>query len=400
MRVLNVVEATAYIKDLVEFDPILSDVWVRGEITNLSRSAAGHTYFSLTADNVQLNCVLFRGDRARLLASPLNGEAVLAHGRFSIYESRGQYQLIVDNIAPEGMGILQLQYEDTKRRLEDEGLFAVERKRPLPPMPVKIGVVTSEHGAVWHDIQAVVSRRFPVVQLVLAPSSVQGTNAPTELISALKALEEAKPDVIIIGRGGGSLEDLSCFNNEQLARAIFSCPIPVVSAVGHETDICIADLVSDVRAATPSAAAELCVPDMNALLDEVDQCTAVARNHLVHALRGSEAELLSVQATIRYSKPMARVERYQHDTDAQLASASRHLAARLESARSSVDTVSDRARLLDPAEVLRRGYAVITAIEDGNEVRMLAASVAANRDYLTITFADGAVVTTPIGSVQ
>ncbi|MGH9174244.1 MAG: exodeoxyribonuclease VII large subunit, partial [Vicinamibacterales bacterium] len=289
MRVLTVPEITSYIRELVEFDPILSDVWLRGEVSNFSRSAAGHMYFCLSSEGAQLNSVLFRGSQHGVLALPRNGDAVLAHGRVAIYEARGQYQLIVDNVAPEGIGILQLQFEETKRRLAADGLFADERKRPLPEIPAVIGVVTSAHGAVWHDIQTVVARRFPLAELILAPSAVQGPDAPDELIAGLEALQEhGRCDVIIIGRGGGAAEDLAAFNDERLARAIYACRAPVVSAVGHETDSCIADLVADVRAPTPSAAAELCVPNGRDVLAAAGFLVSQSRSIAVQAAREAQ----------------------------------------------------------------------------------------------------------------
>lgn len=397
MRVLDVLEVTAYIKELVEFDPVLNDVWVRGEISNLSTSAAGHSYFSLAGDGVQLNCVLFRGSRPRLMAHPVNGEAVLAHGRFSIYETRGQYQLIVDNVAPEGMGILQLQYEDTKRRLEEEGLFALDRKRELPKMPRVIGVVTSEQGAVWHDIQHVVARRFPLTRLIIAPSAVQGQSAAHELVRGLEALQaNADPDVIIIGRGGGSAEDLACFSDEGLARAIFKCRVPVVSAVGHETDICIADLVADVRAPTPSAAAELCVPDRRVLLGAIDQCALDARVLALQALTECRSELRSVQTTIRYNSPSPRIARFQQDIDRQLIQATSRVAQSTESARDQLERYRDRAALLNPREVLRRGYAVISALDGGVSRRVVSARDAASLERVSVTFSDGAIDVRPV----
>jgi exodeoxyribonuclease VII large subunit len=397
MRILDVLEVTAYIKELVEFDPVLNDVWVRGEISNLTTSAAGHSYFSLAGDGVQLNCVLFRGSRARLMAHPVNGEAVLAHGRFSIYETRGQYQLIVDNVAPEGMGILQLQFEDTKRRLAEEGLFALDRKRELPEMPRVIGVVTSEQGSVWHDIQHVVARRFPLTRLIIAPSTVQGQNAPRELIRGLEALQaDADPDVIIIGRGGGSAEDLACFSDEGLARAIFRCRVPVVSAVGHETDTCIADLVADVRAPTPSAAAELCVPDRRALLETVDQYALGARGLALQALTEKRVELRALQATIRFSSPNPRVSRFQQDVDMQLQLATSFVNRAAAAANDQLARYRDRAALLNPREVLRRGYAVISTLDGGDRRRIVSARDASALERLSVTFSDGAIVVRPV----
>ncbi|HUG17232.1 MAG TPA: exodeoxyribonuclease VII large subunit [Thermomicrobiales bacterium] len=394
MRILSVLEITAYLKEIVEFDPVLSDVWVRGEITNLSTSAAGHSYFSLTADSVQLNCVLFKGSRARVLAFPRNGDAVLAHGRFSIYESRGHYQLIVDNVAPEGIGILQLQFDDTRRRLEAEGLFSVDRKRPLPEMASVIGVVTSEQGAVWHDIQNVITRRFPLVRLMFAPSAVQGPTAAEDLIAALQALDaSSEPDVIIIGRGGGSMEDLAAFSDEALARAIFRCKVPVVSAVGHETDSCIADLVADVRAPTPSAAAELCVPDQRALLAQAGQCVRDARLHVTRAALSSRASIGAAGASLASRNPMTRVNRAQQDVDSLVEQATAYALDAAAHQRELVARATDRAILLNPSDVLRRGYAVVSATQGNGTARIALASDAMQHDELTVTFSDGAVNT-------
>lgn len=392
MRVLDVLELTAYLKELVEFDPILSDVWVRGEVSNLSTSAAGHSYFTLAGDGVQLNCVLFRGRRSGLIAIPRNGDSVLSHGRISIYESRGQYQLVVDTIAPEGIGILQLQFEETRRRLEAEGLFAPERKRPIPEMPRVIGVVTSEQGAVWHDIQTVIARRFPLVRLVLAPSTVQGPSAPGQLITALTSLDDSGlPDVIIIGRGGGSMEDLACFNDEGLARAIFGCRTPVVSAVGHETDVCIADLVADVRAPTPSAAAELCVPDRRTLLANVGGCTRDARSLVGQAVEHRRTALNAVRSSLTYRSPTSRIGRARQDVDAvqsrALSLASRHA----RNHRREVSILQERATLLDPSDVMRRGYAVVTSLNGAKPQRLSSAEDASKHSAVTITFRDGSV---------
>lgn len=252
MRILDVADVTAYIKDLLDADPILSDVWIRGEVSNFVRSAAGHIYFTLKSERAQLRCVLFRGNARWLTFQPENGDAILAHGRVSVYEAGGQYQLYVDLIQPEGTGLLHLQFEELRRRLEMEGLFDPSRKRPLPRLPRRIGVVTSPTGAVWHDIQTVLRRRYPLAELVLAPAQVQGDDAPPTIIRALEALQlDGNVDVIIIARGGGSMEDLWCFNDEALARAVFASRIPVISAVGHETDFTICDFVADVRARPP-----------------------------------------------------------------------------------------------------------------------------------------------------
>lgn len=392
MRVLTVGEVTAYLKDLIEVDPILGDLWVRGEVSNLSRSAAGHIYFCLVSEGIQINCVLFRGNQMGILARPRNGEEVLAHGRVSIYESRGQYQLMVNNVAPVGMGIMQLQFEEVKRRLAAEGLFAEERKRPLPTIPNVIGVVTSAQGAVWHDIQTVVARRFPLTELILSPSAVQGPGAPDGLIAGLQALQDdGRADVIIIGRGGGAAEDLAAFNDERLARAIFGSTIPVVSAVGHETDTCIADLVADVRAATPSAAAELCVPSQDEIMATVGHIVARCRAVATDVARRDRNQLVEVSAAIRRQSPRERVDRARQDLDLLASTAQQRVQSVVQCRRQELNAYSAKAALLDPRDILRRGYAMVTSIDGGDEVRLARAEAASHAGTMRVTFSDGSV---------
>lgn len=392
MRVLSVAEITSYIRELVEYDPILSDVWVRGEVSNFSHSAAGHMYFCLTSEGIQVNCVLFRGNQHGILAVPRNGDAVLAHGRISLYEARGQYQLMVDNVAPEGIGILQLQFEETRRRLEADGLFAEERKRPLPPMPTVIGVVTSGQGAVWHDIQTVIARRFPLVELILAPSAVQGPNAADELIAGIDALQEiGRCDVIIVGRGGGAAEDLAPFSDERLARAIFACRVPVVSAVGHETDTCIADLVADVRAPTPSAAAEMCVPNGRDMLAVAGYLVTRARTSVIEQFRDTHDDLDALHTRIDRRHPRARLGDSRQDIDALTASCSAAIVTRLRDRRQRIDKLATHAALLDPRDVLRRGYAIVTTSNGAAGSRITNAADASGQTELTMTFSDGSV---------
>lgn len=392
MLVLDVPKVTAYVKALVEEDPLLADLWVRGEVTNLSRSAVGHMYFNLTDGTTQLSCVLFRGNQRGLLAQPMPGEAVLAHGRVTIYEARGQYQLMVDNVAPEGMGILQLEFEETKRRLEKEGLFAAERKRPLPVMPRVIGVVTSAQGAVWHDIQTVVRRRYPLVELLLAPSAVQGPNAADELVAGLRALQDdGRCDLIIIGRGGGSAEDLACFNDERLARAIFAASVPVVSAVGHETDVTIADLVADLRAATPSAAAELCVPDADELLAAVRSQLGRAGMTIEDRLARQRHALAVLGARLERHQPLTRLQRERQGVELLRLRAGECVARALEQRRGAARELAVRSALLDPRDVLRRGYAIVSADSPTGERRVATADGARSHGALRVTFHDGSV---------
>lgn len=391
-QVLTVDRLTLYLKAVLEEDPILSDVWVRGEVTNFHRSAAGHCYFTLSNDGSQLRCALFRNSQRGLLAMPQNGDEVLAHGRISIYESSGQYQLYVDNVAPEGSGILQLQFEELRQKLESDGLFAVERKRPLPELPSTIGVVTSAQGAVWHDICNVVSRRFPLVHLILASSAVQGVNAPQELVAGLQALiDRGRCDVIIIARGGGSAEDLACFNDETLARAIYASPVPIVSAVGHETDVSISDLVADVRAPTPSAAAEMCVPNRRVLLSDIAFQTSLARDIVVARLRTGRHELNFATSPLSRCSPALRLGRYRQDIDSLTEQGHERIKTTVAESRSTVAARRQLARLLDPRDVLRRGYAIVSDSDGPTGKRITSRAIARGSERVHLTFRDGSV---------
>ena len=244
-------------------------IWLEGEISNLARPGSGHWYFSLKDARAQVRCAMFRNRNMRIRFQPENGLHVLLRGRVSLYVGRGEFQIIVEHVEPAGEGALRLAFEQLRGRLEAEGLFAAERKRPLPTLPRHLALVTSPTGAAVHDILTVLKRRWPAALVTIVPSSVQGEAAPGELIKALDRVARwrtedpaAAPELVIIGRGGGSLEDLWAFNDESLARAIVACPVPIISAVGHEVDVTISDLVADLRAPTPSAAAELAVPDV------------------------------------------------------------------------------------------------------------------------------------------
>ena len=268
MAVYTVTQITTYLKDSLDRDAFLADLWVSGEVSNLSRPSSGNLYFTLKDAQAQMRCVMFRsGHGGDLITS---GDAVIVHGRLSLYPARGEVQVYVDLVQPEGTGVLHLELERLKARLEDEGLFEPTRKRPLPPFPRKVGVVTSPTGAVLQDICTVVGRRYPLAEVVLSPTPVQGDLAAPEIVEALRALNDLGDiDVIIVARGGGSLEELWPFNEEVVARAIYGSRVPVISGVGHETDTTIADLVADRRAPTPSAAAEIAVPDATLLQQQV-----------------------------------------------------------------------------------------------------------------------------------
>lgn len=284
-------------------------LWLEAEISNLARPASGHLYFTLKDSKAQVRCAMFRSSAARSRVQPENGQQVLVHGRLGLYEARGDYQLVVDKMEAAGEGMLRRAYEQLKDKLESEGLFDSEHKRPIPPFPNCIGVITSSSGAAVRDIVSVLKRRFPAIEVVIYPAAVQGDDAPKQLIAALdRANQRAECDLIICGRGGGSLEDLWAFNNEQLARAIFSSAIPVISAVGHEVDYSIADFVADLRAPTPSAAAELASQDQ---FDWIEHFNSVEQRLICHVetrLQGLSQRTDWLEKRLRSRSPKQQLE--------------------------------------------------------------------------------------------
>jgi len=297
MQVYTVAQITSYLRDILESDGVLADIWISGEVSNLSGSSAGHLYFTLKDEASQMRCVLF--NRKRLSVDIENGIAVVAHGRISIYEVSGAVQLYVDMIQPTGLGVLNMEFERLKAKLAEEGLFESSRKRPLPAFPEKIGIVTSPGGAVLHDITNIISRRYPLVELVLAPTTVQGESAVPGIINAMNALNDRGDiDLIIIARGGGSIEDLWAFNDEKVARAIYSSKTPVINGVGHDTDFTIADFVADKRAPTPSAAAELAVPHRDEIETHLQSYIATMAASLSNGIERSRQHADELYATI------------------------------------------------------------------------------------------------------
>ena len=354
--IYGVSQVTGYLRDLLAYDELLGDIWIEGEVANLRRPGSGHSYFTLRDGNSSLRCVLFRNSRGA--AHLQDGSAVVAHGRVTLYEVRGDLQLVADVIQPEGVGELQLRLEQLKAQLEREGLFEESRKRPLPVFPKRIGVVTSPTGAVWQDIRTVVARRFPLVELALAPAMVQGDGAAGTIIEALVALNnEAGIDVIIVARGGGSLEDLWPFNEETVARAVFSSRIPVVSAVGHETDFTVCDLVADVRAPTPSAAAEMVVPDRMELLQRLSTSVHRVEGAVTQQVGAATGDLGLLWTNLGRAAP--EVDQLRLRVDDQLDEARRLLSHRVELSRNQVDRLGTALRTLSPLDTLRRGYAVV-----------------------------------------
>ena len=355
--IYGVSQVTSYLQDLLAYDDLLSDVWIEGEVSSLRRAGSGHAYFSLRDDSSSLRCALFRNSLGHDHLT--DGALVIAHGRVSLYAVRGDLQLIADAIQPEGVGRLQMQLERLRARLEREGLFDPSRKRPLPEFPKRIGVVTSSSGAVWHDIQTVIGRRYPLVELLLAPALVQGDAAAPTIVEAIESLNaDADIDAIIVARGGGSLEDLWAFNEEAVARAVFGSRAPVVSAVGHETDVTICDLVADVRAATPSEAAEMIVPDRADLLLRVSIASQTIEREVSALLMESEDEVGQLFSRVDRAVPSLDEQRIR--VDELLEDAATALDHRLQLAAAKVEGVSATLASLSPLDTLRRGYSVVS----------------------------------------
>ena len=355
--IYEVSQVTAYLRELLASDDVLADIWIEGEVSNLRRPGSGHAYFTLRDSQSSLRGVLFRNSRG--LEHLQDGAAVVAHGRVSLYEVRGDLQLIADIIQPEGVGELQMRLERLTLQLEREGLFDPSRKRRLPDFPKRIGVVTSPTGSVWHDIQSVIGRRWPLVELLIAPAMVQGDGAAPTIVEALSALNaESDIDVIIVARGGGSLEDLWPFNEESVARAVFASPTPVVSAIGHETDFTICDMVADLRAPTPSAAAELVVPDraeMSARVRGAVQTMDAAVAARIVRASDDAASLLS-----RVGRAVPELDSLRLRVDDLLQGAQIALTHRVELSRAKVAGLSAALSPLSPHNTLRRGYAIVS----------------------------------------
>ena len=388
----SVSQLNEYIKMLLEGNPNLNDIWVQGEISGAKLYASGHLYFSLKDSDSVISAVMFRGSMMRMEFEPENGMKVLVHGRVSAYPPRGQYQFIADRMIPDGAGALAVAFEQLKAKLGAEGLFDPARKRPLPAHPRRIGVVTSPSGAAVHDIIRVAKKRCPSTEILIFPSLVQGAEAPAYLrggiqyFNAVRDDPEQGVDLIIIGRGGGSAEDLWGFNDERLARAVAASEIPVVSAVGHEVDFTICDFVADLRAATPSAAAELSLPDKGDLTRQVQSLTTRLSAAQTTRLKRYRTQLDRLSASKVLTSPEG-VYRLRRESVTALEkrlnlSVSRHLGNK----RRSMERVTASLGALNPLAVLSRGYALV---QTGEGTVIPAAAELRVGDRVSLRFADG-----------
>jgi len=362
-RIYSVSELTAELKALLE--NTFTGVWVEGEISNFKHHTSGHMYFTLKDERGQLRAVMFRGSNRGLQFRPEDGLAVIVFGNVTIYEPRGEYQVYVECMEPKGLGALQLAFEQLKTRLEAEGLFDPARKRPIPLLPKKIGLVTSPSGAAIRDILQIIHRRFANVQVLIFPVRVQGEGAAAEIVEGVEFLNKRGDlDVLIVARGGGSIEDLWAFNEEVVARAIYASQTPVISAVGHETDFTIADFVADVRAPTPSAAAELVISRKAELSQRVDDLFSRLVSHMRYRAERSGERLRSLERHLRLLSPLERVKgQRERLRDGALALQS-SMSHRLALWRGELRTAAARLDSLSPLAILARGYSVCRRLPD------------------------------------
>lgn len=385
----TVTELTRYIRELFEIDYRLQDVEVTGEISNFTRARSGHLYFTLKDESAQLKCVMWRSAAENLLFRPEDGDAVVAYGRISVYEAGGVYQLYADRLEPVGRGDLALAFEQLKAKLAAEGLFAAEHKKPLPRFPRKIGIVTSADAAALRDILNVLRRRYPLASVLIAPTLVQGKDAPPQIIRALQWLDGRNDiDLIILARGGGSLEDLWAFNDEQLARAIFAARHPIISGVGHEVDFTIADFVADVRAPTPSAAAELAVPDISELKPVLSGVQTALTAEMEARLQQARWQVQSLARNLAHLSPRGQLDNARQRTDHLLDRLDNAMHIRLERAVNRLELVQARLAGVSPLATLSRGYAIVRH-PDGRIVRSV--QEAAPGDDLSVQLADGKI---------
>ena len=388
MAIHSVSEVNNFIKQLLASTPILSNIMVRGEISNFKCYASGHCYFTLKDASSALKCVMFRSRAQHLRFQPVNGLSVIASGNIAVYERDGVYQLYVDSLAPEGKGDLALAYEQLKNRLAAEGLFAKERKKALPKFPKKIGVVTSLSGAVLRDIYHVTKRRWPAVQLVLYPVQVQGEFSAKQVALAIEFFNtKYAVDVMIVGRGGGSMEDLWSFNEEVVVRAIAASKIPIISAVGHETDFSLADFAADVRAATPSQAAELAVPDRDELKRYVVRMQRQLAQMARRELNERRLRLQACQKNKLLQRPELLLADRRQRLDNLISKLRQCLDENITVKNHQLSLALEKLSVLNPAKTLQRGFALVA---HGGKIVTRVQEVKKG-DKLQLTFSDGKV---------
>lgn len=385
-KVYSVGQINTYIRNMFTQDFVLNRVSVRGEISNLKYHTSGHIYFTLKDASAAIACVMFAGARGGLAFRMSNGQQVVVDGAVNVYERDGKYQLYATKIRQDGAGELYEKFLELKEELEEMGMFAPEYKQPIPKFVRRLGVVTAPTGAAIRDIINIATRRNPGIRIILYPAKVQGEGAAESVAAGLAALDALGVDVIIVGRGGGSIEDLWAFNEETVARAIFSCHTPVISAVGHETDTTIADFVADLRAPTPSAAAELAVADVTAWLQALDEDALQLQRIMQRMIKDARSRLRECELRMRYAKPQQRLMQQKQRLDEYEERLRRAMQSLLEQIRHQLALSEERLRRLSPYEKLESGYGCILT-EDGRRIRSV--SQVAPGEVVQIYLADG-----------
>lgn len=385
--VLSVTQLNTYIKSIIDGDSLLRGLYVVGEISNFTNHyRTGHFYLTLKDENCAVKAVMFASANRRLKFMPENGMKVIVRGRVSVFERDGQYQLYIDDMQPDGLGALNLAFEQLKNRLAQEGLFDERFKKPIPYRCMRIGVVTSATGAVIQDIRNVISRRYPLAEIILAPVQVQGASAAPQIADAIERFNSGDyADVLIVGRGGGSLEDLWAFNEEIVARAVFKSRIPIISAVGHETDFTICDFVADLRAPTPSAAAELAVPDIREDIAFVQTVVYECEANLLQRVNDEKERLEMIKERLRYRSPSMLIDQKIQTVDTLMTSALLSVQRKLDSETARLSSTAARLDALSPLKVMARGYSIVT-----KDKKVVASSKALKKgDRITVGFSDG-----------
>lgn len=390
--VLSVSQVNSYVKLLMDGDKNLSSIFISGEISNLKNNySSGHLYFSLKDNKAAVKAVMFSSNASKLRFCPTDGMKVIVSGRISVYEASGQYQVYVNSMQPDGAGALAVAYEQLKTRLQTEGIFDESHKLTLPEIPTNIGVITSPTGAVIEDIKNVISRRYPLAQIILCPVLVQGELASKQLTNAVNLFNDLdNVDIIIIGRGGGSFEDLNCFNDESLVRAIYDSKIPIISAVGHETDFTLCDFVSDMRAPTPSAAAELAVPDRNRLYKDVTDTFAKIEETVKNKFFSEVQAVDGLADTVSKSEIKSLIsdeKRFVTQLNRNMYSLIDH---KVNIEKLNIKNIADRINSLNPINVLQHGYSFVLK----NDLPIDSVSQLSQNDIISLKMSDGEVLCT------
>ncbi|MCL6518307.1 MAG: exodeoxyribonuclease VII large subunit [Armatimonadetes bacterium] len=370
MSILTVTDLTRCIRAVIEAEDLFADVWVRGEVSNLKEHTSGHIYFSLKDENALIRCVIWRNSTSDVQFNLTDGMSVILHGRVTVYEKQGQYQLVVSEVTPDGIGALFTAYEQLKARLQAEGLFDKSRKKQLPEFPRRIALITSPTGAALQDMLTIAVRRLPCINIILIPTLMQGEDSQASVVDSLK-LAESIPDVdvIIIGRGGGSIEDLWAFNSESVVRAICACQKPVVSAIGHETDFTLADFAADLRAPTPSAAAELVVPDRDEILSRILTLSDAMKSAITAQIINKKACLNIIMKSRVFAHPEVLVQERWQALDTLTMRLANSLDRQISNCSARLSEVTAKLHALSPLQVLSRGYAIVR--HDGQLVKKI-----------------------------